>query len=297
MELLITEKSEGYELLDSGEGRKLERVGGYVLSRPEPQAIWKPALPEEEWASADAVFLRSGKTGTWKIRKGLEIPEIFRARIFGTDFSLKLLSSKHLGVFPEQSENWKWLGETIGKAVKSGEKISVLNLFAYTGGATIAAAKAGAEVCHVDSSQFVVDIAKKNLENSGLAGAPARFIVDDVRKFVKREARRGKKYDVVLLDPPVYGKATNKSGRGKAWDLETDLLPLLSQLKKVLSPKPLAVILNGYASGLSHVSYKQALESLTHDLVGTTVSGELAIKDASGRLLPSGIFARFERRT
>ncbi len=282
-ELLITEKSADYELLDSGEGEKLERYGKIILSRPDPQAIWQKNL-KEEWDSAHATFVRTGQFGKWQI-KG-KIPESWGVKLGGFNFSLELLPSKHLGVFPEQSPHWHWLEE---KIKKSKREISVLNLFGYTGGATMAVAKAGASVCHVDASKFAVDLAGKNLKSSGLGSKPVRFIVDDARKFVEREIKRKNKYDVILLDPPIYGKGN----KGETWKLENDLLPLVLRLKEILSPKPLAIILNGYSSIYSGTTYTQILQSL--NLPGKIDCGELAIRESSGkRLLPTGIFTRYE---
>ncbi|TSC69970.1 MAG: Uncharacterized protein CEO12_632 [Parcubacteria group bacterium Gr01-1014_46] len=287
MEILTTDKSEGYELLDSGEGEKLERYGSVVLARPENQALWRKTLPLEEWQKADAVFSHGENSGRWAKKNGVE--EEWQIGLEGLKFNLKLLPSKHLGLFPEQSENWKWLEEKI-KA--SGGNIKVLNLFAYTGGATLVCSRAGAEVVHLDASKYPVDYAKKNLEDSGLGDKKVRFIVDDVRKFVEREIKRGSKYDVIILDPPVYGKGTND----KVWKIEEDLLPLLSKIKNILSDDPLAILLNGYASIYSSVSYKNTLESVTGGLGGKVSSGELTIRESSGnRLLPCGVFARWEK--
>ena len=273
---LLTEKSTDYELLDSGKGEKLERFGSVFLSRPDPQALWPKMLPEAEWQKADAVFAR-----TWKI-KG-KIPEDWKITLEGIVFNLKLLPSKHVGVFPEQSAQWKWLKE---KIQSTDRKISVLNLFANTGGATLAAAKAGAEVTHVDAAQFAVDMAFKNRDASGLSDAPIRFMVDDARKFVEREIKRGKKYDVIVLDPPVYGKGNLQGKQGEVWNLDIDLPPLLSRLKSL---EPHTVVLNGYASGYSHTTYAQLLSSFP----GEVSSGEMAIQESSGeRVLPSGIYAR-----
>ena len=290
MEILITEKSTDYELLDSGGGEKLERYGRVILSRPDPQAIWQKSLSVTEWKKADAVFSRIGTTGKWKINK--EIKEPWTVSLEGLSFSLKLLPSKHLGLFPEQSAQWKWLSEKITESNKA-KATTVLNLFAYTGGASLACAKAGASVVHVDSSKFAVDFANTNMKNSGLGEKSVRFIVDDVRKFVEREIKRGNKYDIILMDPPVYGKGA----KGESWKLDEDLMPLLNRLKKILSPNPLAVVLNGYASGYSAVTYAQMLSVIMADLKGRVSSGELAIKESSGaRLLPCGIFARWESR-
>lgn len=287
MEILITEKSEGYELLDSGEGMKLERYSSFVLARPEPQAIWRKTLSSEEWDKADAVFTHGEKTGRWSKKDGME--EEFKVDFEGLKFNLKLLPSKHLGLFPEQSKNWKWLEEKISPRVTLGEKVSVLNLFAHTGGATLACSRAGAEVVHLDASEFPVTYAKKNLEDSGMGANKVRFIVDDVRKFVEREIKRGNKYDIVIMDPPVYGKGTND----KVWKIEEDLLPLLLKTKEVLSPDPLAFVLNGYASIYSSLTYKNILEQI---FSGNISYGELSIKESSsGKILSSGIFARWEK--
>ena len=301
MEILVTEKSIDYELVDSGGGEKLERYGIYFLRRPDPQAIWQKTLDESEWQRASAVFTRTSTTGKWVVAASSQQlvarENTWKVSLQDFSFTLKLLPSKHLGVFPEQSVNWKWLEEKIQHdtniRIKTNDtnKIQVLNLFAHTGGATMACARAGASVCHVDASQFAVDFAHDNLKNSGLGEKPVRFIVDDVRKFVEREIKRGKKYDIILLDPPVYGKGS----KGEVWKIEEDLLPLLTRLKSVLSDSPVAIILNGYASEYSSTTYAQILSSITGDLKGNISNGELAIRESSaGRLLPCGIFARWE---
>ncbi len=284
-DVLITKSSSDYELLDSGDGEKLERYGKVVLSRPDPQALWTKSRPEK-WQEADAVFTRTGTAGKWNAKK--EIPEPWQMTLGGISFSLKLQPSKHVGLFPEQSAQWEWLEE---KIKKSDKKLSVLNLFGYTGGASLACAKAGAEVCHIDSSEFAVDSAMKNRDLSGLKDAPIRFMVDDVRKFVEREIKRGNKYDIILLDPPVYGKGV----KDEIWKIEEDLMPLLLRLKSILSSEPVAIVLNGYASGYSRISYAQMLSLITSDLKGEISSGELAIQESSGRLLPCGIFARWSK--
>ncbi|KND50718.1 MAG: 23S rRNA (cytosine1962-C5)-methyltransferase [Parcubacteria bacterium C7867-003] len=290
MQILITDKSEDYELLDSGNGQKLERYGSVVLSRPDNQAIWPKTLKDTDWQKADAVFTHGESSGRWAKKDGLL--DEWQIVLEGLRFNLKLLPSKHLGLFPEQSQNWKWLEEKIKKEIDSDRKVSVLNLFAHTGGATLACSRAGAEVVHLDASKFPVDYAKKNLEDSGLGDKKVRFIVDDVRKFVEREIKRGSKYDIIILDPPVYGKGTND----KVWKIEEDLLPLLSKLKSLLSDNPIAILLNGYASIYSSVSYSQILSSVTTDLEGKVSFGELDIKEtSSGKLLPCGIFARWEK--
>jgi 23S rRNA (cytosine1962-C5)-methyltransferase len=311
-EICITKKSADYELLDSGAGRKLERFGDFVLSRPDPQALWRKSLSESEWLAADATFEQTSGRGKWHNKK--PFPESWQISLGGITFLLKPSVFKHIGVFPEQQGNWKWVAEKIGRPDadvagalsttlagsapmgsspfgSSVADIAVLNLFASTGGATLAAALAGASVCHVDSSQFAIDCAVANRDASGLSETPIRFIVDDVKKFVEREIRRGQKYDIIILDPPVYGKGTKK----EIWNLEDDLAPLLSQLPKLLSEKPLAVLLSGYASGLSHITYAQVIADAVKNLNGKISSGELGILQSdSDRILPAGIFARCE---
>ncbi len=283
-EILTIEASENYEMLDSGDGMKLERYGSLVLSRPDNQAIWKKTLGEDEWQKADATFTHGEKSGRWEKKDGVE--EEWQMDFEGFKFNLKLLPSKHLGLFPEQAPNWKWLEEKVRPGTK------VLNLFAHTGGATLACARAGAEVVHLDASKFPVDYANKNLKDSGLGEKPVRFIVDDVRKFVEREIKRGNKYDVIILDPPVYGRGTNQ----RLWKIEEDLLPLLSRIKILLSDNPIAVLLNGYASVYSSSTYAGLLSSVTAELEGQITSGELTIKEtSSGKLLPCGIFARWSK--
>lgn len=286
-EILITEKSADYELIDSGEGEKLERFGKYILRRPDPQAIWRRSLGNE-WEDADAFFERTGKTGKWHKKKDFKTWDF---RFDNLVFSLELLPSKHVGIFPEQVVNWKWLEEKIRKETEQGKKVSVLNLFAYTGGASLVACRAGAEVVHVDSSKFAIDTANLNFKKSGLGESKIRLIMDDVRKFVEREIKRGNEYDVVIMDPPVYGKGSKK----EVWNIEEDLVPFLKKVKEILRPDPLAILLNGYSSGYSSMTYSQVLSEITREFTGDLTHGELHIKDSSDRFLPSGIFARFER--
>ena len=284
--ILITEKSTDYELVDSGDGEKLERYGNVILSRPDPQVLWSKGLTGLEWNKALAVFTRAGTSGKWKISSETKQP--WNVSLNGLTFQLQLLPSKHLGLFPEQGVQWKWLEDKISS---SNRKISVLNLFGYTGGASLACAKAGADVCHVDSSEFAVDLAHTNMKLSGLSDKKIRFIVDDVRKFVEREIKRGNKYDVILMDPPVYGKGA----KGEVWKIEEDLMPLLSRLRNILAESPLAIVLNGYASGYSSITYAQMLEEVAKNLRGKISHGELVIKESSGtRVLTCGIYARFE---
>ncbi len=286
MDMLITKSSKDYELIDSGGSQKLERYGEYVLCRPDTQAIWNKQLLKEEWDRADAVYSHGGLSGKWKAPGNMK--ENWEVHQNGITMLLSLQASKHLGVFPEQFAQWQWIAEKISSR---NSKVKVLNLFGYTGGASLIAAKAGAEVVHVDASKFAVDLAQKNLKLSGLENKSIRFIVDDVRKFVEREIKRGNLYDVVLMDPPVYGKGSKK----EVWKIEQDLLPLLSRVEKVLSKDPLAVVLNGYASVYSSLSYKNMLESITGGLGGKISFGEMTIEERSGRLLPCGIYSRWSK--
>ncbi|OGH14701.1 MAG: hypothetical protein A2860_01130, partial [Candidatus Levybacteria bacterium RIFCSPHIGHO2_01_FULL_37_33] len=286
--ILVAERSDDYELLDSGDGQKLERYGRVVLSRPDPQALWPKMLSKSKWDDISAKFERVRTTGKWQIMK--EISDPWQVTLEGITFSLKLLPSKHIGLFPEQSAQWEWIADKIQTRTTQGNPVYVLNLFGYTGGASLACAKAGAEVTHVDSSKFAVDLAMKNRDLSGLKEKPIRFIVDDVRKFAEREIKRGSKYDIIILDPPVYGKGL----KGEVWNIENDLMSLLLRLKNIISLEPLSVMLNGYASGYSSMTYSQMLFSAFSDFGGKVSFGELAIKESSGnRLLSSGIFARW----
>ncbi|KND46722.1 MAG: SAM dependent methyltransferase [Parcubacteria bacterium C7867-006] len=291
MDILVTKKSKDYELLDSGDGQKLERYGEYVLSRPDTQAIWGKKLGSSEWSKADAVFSHGEKTLKWNIKN--KINESWSITLNDIVFSLSLLPSKHLGVFPEQSSQWTWIAEKIASSAirRGGGKVTVLNLFGYTGGASLVCAKAGAEVVHVDASKFAVDLAHKNLKLSGLSQKPVRFIINDVRKFVEREIKRGNKYDIILMDPPVYGKGVKK----EVWKIETDLTPFLLRVKKIVSDNPLAIVLNGYASVYSAGSYRNLLESITNDMGGDLSCGELTIEESSGRMLPCGIYSRWSK--
>jgi 23S rRNA (cytosine1962-C5)-methyltransferase len=276
-----------YELIDSGNNEKLERFGAYVLRRPDPQALYQKSLHESEWAKTDAVF--ETHTGKGKWRKNSEMTDPWPTVIEGITFSTTLGSFKHVGLFPEQVSNWKWLKETIEKGKESRKEIKVLNLFAYTGGATLACAMVGAEVTHVDASQGIIDVAVKNAELSGLKEKPIRWIVDDVKKFVAREIKRGNKYHGIIMDPPSYGHGPKK----EVWNIEEHLLPLIEDTKDLLHPEALFFLINGYSAGYSPLAYANNLASLAKRK-GIVESGELSIEEKSGgRSLPAGIFARW----
>ena len=276
-----------HKLIDSGDGEKLEQFAEFVLRRPDPQALYPKRLPISEWEKADATFeIREGK-GKWNKMK--DIPDTWVTYIDDMSFSTTLGSFKHVGVFPEQESNWKWLKETISKEVTEGKKVSVLNLFAYTGGATIACLSAGAEVVHVDASQGIVDVAVKNAELSGVKEKPVRWIVDDVKKFVAREIKRGNKYHGVIMDPPAYGHGPKK----EVWNIEEHLVPLIQDAKELLHTEALFFLVNGYSAGYSPIAYANNLESLAKK-GGQVESGELVIPESEGtRALPAGMFARW----
>ncbi len=281
---LITKPGKDYELIDSGAGEKLERWGAYILRRPDPQALWTKSLPESEWKAADATFDADRKS--WK-KKNAAMPAAWRVSFGPLTLNVEPTAFKHTGIFPEQDSNWKWIAERITRA---GRPVKVLNLFGYTGAATLAALYAGAEVTHVDGSKAVVGWAKENAAASGLSAKPVRWLIDDARKFVMREIKRGVKYDAIIMDPPAFGRG----GKGEIWNIEADLLKLLEDCSKILSEKPLFFILNGYASGYSAVAYYQLLKPLLETFGGAFEYGELTIEESNGkRLLPAGIFTRW----
>lgn len=286
-----TEPQPDYELIDSGGEEKLERFGAVILARPDPQALWKKAAPAREWSQAHARFAQAGKSAKWVQAAGAQIPDEWSMSLGGFTFLLGLSSFKHTGIFPEHLENWKWIGEAIATAVGAGKTVSVLNLFCYTGGATLAALKAGAEVCHVDGSKVSIARAKENVRLSGLESKPVRFILDDALAFVKREARRGKKYDAIIMDPPAFGRGA----KGEVWKIERDLPTLLDACKEILAPEPVFVLLNGYAAGYSPLAYKNNISVLVPEAArGAIQCGELAIRESHAkRLLPAGMFARW----
>ncbi len=289
--ILITKPSKDYELIDSGDGEKLERFGDVTMRRPDPQALWHKNLPEKDWNKADAIYARENKSGMWRFNRKLPDNWII-------DFSeLKLLirptSFKHTGLFPEQSENWNWMREQIAKAFDSGEKeIEVLNLFGYTGGATLACAQAGAKVVHVDGSKVAITWGNENADASGLKDKPIRWILDDVQGFVGREIKRGRKYHGILLDPPAFGHGPKK----EMWKIEEHFTKLLEDCFKLLADKPVFFLVNGYAAGYSSITYKNNLISLIKKYGGDIEIGELVLEESnSKRLLPCGIFARWKR--
>ena len=277
-----------YEILDMASGMKLERWGKYVLSRPDPQIIWKEKTFKEKWKNLDAKYIRSNKGGGhWENVNS--VPENWQIKYKDLTFNIKQMGFKHTGLFPEQAVNWDYM---IDKIKKSDRKIKVLNLFAYTGGATVACAYAGADVVHVDSSKGMVAWAKENIASSNLTDRYVRFIVDDVIKFVKREIRRGNKYDAIVMDPPSFGRGAN----GEVWNIEESLYELVELCVQVLSDNPLFFLINSYTTGLSpKVLENVLLLTVNKKVNGKITSGEIGLPMTDSNLvLPCGIYGRWE---
>ena len=288
----ISDKWKDFEVIDTGNGEKLERWGDILLARPDPQVIWEGNFRPDLWENADARYHRSSEGGGgWKYKSRL--PEKWTVSYGNLKFNIKPMGFKHTGLFPEQATNWDYVADRIKK---SGRKdIKVLNLFAYTGGATVAASAAGAaEVVHVDSSKGMVSWAKENVLSSGLEDKYIRFIVDDVMKFVAREKRRGRKYDIIIMDPPSYGRGPN----GEVWRLENELYRLLSECSGLLSDNPVAMVINSYTTGLSPSVMEYILGSTVVPKHGGFVSGsELGLTATqSGMPLPCGATAIWRKQ-
>jgi len=283
------DKWKDYELIDTDDGKRLERWGDYILVRPDPQVIWKGAARSRLWSKADASYMRSHSGGgAWKGASSLPAEWNVEYQPLGLTFKIKPMGFKHTGLFPEQAVNWEWFSELIKNA---GRPIKVLNLFAYTGGATVASAKAGASVVHVDASKGMVNAARENAALSGLADAPIRWIVDDCRKFVEREIRRGNKYDAIIMDPPSYGRGPT----GEVWKLEESISELVDICIKVLSDQPLFFLINSYTTGLSPSAMGYILHlGLSGKYGGRILCDEVGIPvTQSGFALPCGSAARW----
>ncbi len=296
MSQLLTPTFPDYELLDSGDFEKLERFGQYVTRRPEPQAIWHKSLSEEEWQRrADASFLRtsaskSDERGEWKLKP--QMPDRWQIKFdykqMHLTMRLALTSFKHVGIFPEQAANWAFIYDNIKRQQQAGIAPKVLNLFAYTGGATLAARAAGADVTHVDSVKQVVTWSRENMESSNLDGI--RWIVEDALKFVHREVRRGNRYDGIILDPPAYGRGAN----GEKWVLEENIGEMLECCAELLDREHGFLVLNLYSMGLSALLSRTALRQAFAS-TGCEEMGELYFSDSFGKELPLGTFCRFTR--
>lgn len=293
---LVSETWDNYELLDSGDNMKLERFGEIIVARPETQALWKKQSPEF-WENTHAEFIFKDKKGEWVLKKS--VPESWQMSWGDTRFIARLTGFKHTGIFPEQSPNWQWLRERTkdlgGRSLDEGPPRSdILNLFGYTGIASIVVAQAGAFVTHVDASKQSLDWAHENARLSGVGEDKIRWLLDDALAFAKREARRGAKYDGIILDPPAFGHGA----KGEVWKIEEDFQTLLESIKKLLSDKHGSFfLLNGYAAGYAPRSFAQAVESVfAVPDVALAESGELHIRESSStRVIPSGIYVRFTR--
>ena len=282
----IADKWEGYELLDCGGGERLERWDSQVLVRPDPQAIWESQRRNPAWKRADGRYLRS-RTGGGHWEKS-DLPQTWKIHYKELTFQVKPMNFKHTGLFPEQAVNWDFVTEKIKSA---GRPVRVLNLFAYTGGATVACARAGASVCHVDAAKGMVAWAKENARLSGLEEAPIRWIVDDCAKFVEREIRRGRRYDAIIMDPPSYGRGPT----GEVWKLEDSLYPFVELCAQVLSDEPLFIIINSYTTGLAPSVLTYILETVvSRKYGGRTVSDEIGLPvTETGLVLPCGATGRW----
>lgn len=281
--ILASESEKDYELIDSGDGEKLERFGKIILIRPDPQAIW-PKNNIDNWKTASAIFKGDSK-GKWVIKNN--IPDKWIINFDNLSFNIKLSTFKHVGIFPEHKVSWKWMDNII---VNEKRKLRVLNLFAYTGGATLAALRANAEVVHLDASRVAVGLAKENALISKLEDRQVKWIIDDAMSFVQRELRRGNKYDGIIMDPPSYGHGPE----GEIWKIEDDLLKMLMICKEIMSSNLSFILLNGYAAGYSALGYANLLKEVMPFAKNKIEQGEIGIKEsARGLILPAGIFARW----
>lgn len=283
-----------YEVIDCSKGEKLERWGDYLLVRPDPQVIWDTPKKEKGWRKMNGHYHRSSKGGgeweffqlpkEWTIQYSLPINKKLT-------FHLKPFSFKHTGLFPEQAANWNWFSQLIADAVSKVRQVKVLNLFAYTGGATLAAAAAGASVTHVDASKGMVTWAKENAISSGLKDAPIRWLVDDCVKFVEREIRRGNHYDAIIMDPPSYGRGP----KGEIWKIEESVYPLIQLCSQILTDNPLFFLINSYTTGLQPAVLSYMISTVLGTANGTVTASEIGLPVSSnGLVLPCGASGRYE---
>ncbi len=281
--LLVAKNWKDYEIIGMSNGEKLERFGKYYLLRPDPQIIWKDKL---DYSLVNAHYKRSNTGGgSWDIKT--KLPTSWQIKYKDYNFNIKLMGFKHTGIFPEQSINWDFMEEKIKSAKRP---IKVLNLFAYTGCASVVCLKSGASVVHVDSSRGMVDWAKENVYSNNLENANIRFIVDDVIKFVKREIRRGNKYDAIIMDPPSFGRGSNK----EVWSIDKDLDNLIELCMQLLKDKPLFFIINSYTAGLSCQVLENILKLYFKDYPGHITSGEIGLPANNDLILPCGVYGRYE---
>ena len=292
----LADKWKDYEVIDCSQGEKLERWGKYLLVRPDPQVIWDTPKREKGWKRMNGHYHRSSKGGgeweffdlpqEWTIHYNLPINKELT-------FHLKPFSFKHTGLFPEQAANWNWFSTLIADAVKAGRPVKVLNLFAYTGGATIAAAAAGASVTHVDASKGMVTWAKENAVSSGLGDAPIRWLVDDCVKFVEREIRRGNHYDAIIMDPPSY----RRGPKGEIWKIEESVYPLVQLCSQILTDDPLFFLINSYTTGLQPAVLSYMMHTVLGKYNGTITAEEIGLPVSSnGLVLPCGASGRFQAK-
>jgi len=288
LHLIETAGFPDYALIDSGAGRKLERFGEVVVDRPEPQALWTPRHPRRDWDNADAVFAGEDdeEKGRWRTMK--PVPESWPVKLSGVTMLCRLASFRHLGLFPEQLPHWEWMLKRLSEV--GDEPPRVLNLFAYTGAASLLAASAGAQVTHVDASKKAIAWAKENQAASKLGSAPIRWILEDAQKFVAREVRRGKTYHVLLVDPPKFGRGPE----GEVWDLFTGLPPLMKDCARLLAPSQASLVVTMYAIRASSLAFDQLCREVLSARGGRFESGELAIREQGGaRALPTSLFTRW----
>ena len=290
----LADQWKDYEVIDCSKGEKLERWGDYLLVRPDPQVIWDTPKKENGWRKLNGHYHRSSKGGgeweffqlpkEWTIQYSLPINKKLT-------FHLKPFSFKHTGLFPEQAANWNWFSQLIADAVSKGRQVKVLNLFAYTGGATLAAAAAGASVTHVDASKGMVTWAKENAISSGLKDAPIRWLVDDCVKFVEREIRRGNHYDAIIMDPPSYGRGP----KGEIWKIEESVYPLIQLCSQILTDNPLFFLINSYTTGLQPAVLSYMISTVLGTANGTVTASEIGLPVSSnGLVLPCGASGRYE---
>ncbi len=287
--MILANNWKDYEILDMANGEKLERWKDIILIRPDPQIIWKNQSFPQKWKEANARYNRSNTGGgAWQYKK--KMPNAWQISYKNLTFNIKPMGFKHTGLFPEQAANWDWM---IEKIKKEKREVKVLNLFAYTGGATVACLSAGASVCHVDSSKGMVAWAKENVISSGLQNQKIRYIVDDVIKFVSREIRRGNKYDAIIMDPPSYGRGAN----GEVWKFEENIGDLVELCSEILSDNPLFFLINSYTTGISSSVLKNILNlNITKKYGGKVENGEIGLPMTNSKLvLPCGIFGRWEK--
>ena len=287
--MIVANDWKDYEIIDMANGEKLERWKDIILVRPDPQIIWKDKSFPNKWKDVNAVYKRSSTGGgVWDYKK--KVPANWQVKYKNLTFNIKPMGFKHTGLFPEQAANWDWMIEKIKSAKR---EIKVLNLFAYTGGATVACLSAGASVCHVDSSKGMVSWAKENVISSSLQERPVRYIVDDVVKFVNREIRRGNKYDAIIMDPPSYGRGAN----GEVWKFEENICDLVELCKGVLSENPLFFLINSYTTGISSTVLENILNlNITKIYGGKVTNGEVGLPMTNSKLiLPCGIYGRWEK--